>query len=199
MDTNFSYFTFSIFRGCSFNDFTEAVKNNVFYGRLLNQQKAILEHASHNCIDKYKDPSMGRVLEQFSWWQSRLYPDFVFLSSNRVDGLQTGCYSIQKYLKCDCINWSISNGDIPYPKNHFEFIGADGKERVVIAIKEEKWSFYEDGTPLLFEDVEFYKARRVRDRLNIDIITMYLKRLGVEFHKIDSMVSNCMTFTRTEW
>ena len=55
----------------------------------------------------------------------------------------------------------------------------EGYVRTVYAIKEFKWVFYEHGLPAYFEDLNNYKARRIKDRLNSRIIINYLEKQGV--------------------
>ena len=123
----------------------------------------------------------------------------MFLSSNRADGLQTGCYSFQKQLNCPYINISISTDKCLYPKNHFEYVSIDNKERVVLALKEDRWTFFQQGEPLPFETMDYYNNRRIKDRMNFAIIKEYLLKMGIDFYKIDSLVNDCTTYIRTDW
>ena len=50
MTDNFSFFTFSIFIGCSFSDFSDAVMNSSFYGGLIKKRKAHLKLHDNICI-----------------------------------------------------------------------------------------------------------------------------------------------------
>ena len=199
MINNFSYFTFSIFSRCSFLAFTEAVTNSEFHGGLLQRGKALLKYHDQLCLNDYINPETGSVLERFSWWTSALYPNRVFLSSNRADGLQTGCYSFQKQLNCPYVNISISTDKCLYPKNHFECVSIDNKERVVLALKEDRWTFFQQGEPLPFETMDYYNNRRIKDRMNFAIIKEYLLKMGIDFYKIDSLVNDCTTYIRTDW
>lgn len=191
MDNNFSFFTFSVFIGCSFQEFSEAIKKNAFYSELLEKKNAFLEPNYSLDLHEYINPERGFVLERFTWWTSMLYPNMVFLSSNLCDGLQTGCHYLQKELNCECINFSVSSSKGLYQKNHFGYISADGKERIVMAIKEEKWTFFQDGEPLPFENIELYKNKRIKDRINFAVINEYLMKLGIEFCQIDASIENC--------
>jgi hypothetical protein len=40
------------------------------------------------------------------------------------------------------------------------------------------WVFFEKGDLLPFEDANYYRARRKKDRLTPEIISTYLKRIG---------------------
>ncbi len=197
MTDNFSFFTFSVFFGCSFEEFSAAVLQS--YGDLLQKGKAYIKLHDDICLEKYFNPEIGCVLQQFTWWTSDLYPNIVFLSSNQGDGLLTGCYSIYDRLKCKYINFSVANKHCPYPKMAFKYTNADEEERIVMALKEDRWTFFQKGEPLPFENMEYYNNRRIKDRINFDIIKEYMLKLGIDFYKMDSSINNCTTFIRTEW
>ena len=199
MTDNFSFFTFSIFIGTSFSDFSDAVLKSPFYGGLLKKGKAHLKMHDNICISKYFNPDMGAVLAQFSWWASDLYPNIVFLSSNISDGLHTGCYSFHEILKCTCIRCSISTNKDSSPMMFFECIKSNGSKRVIMAIKEDRWTFFQQGEPLSIENTEYYNNSRIKDRINFSIIKEYLLNLGIDFYKIDSSINECTTYIRTEW
>ena len=50
--------------------------------------------------------------------------------------------------------------------------------RTVYAMLDNDWVFFEKGDPLPFEEVAHYRARRKRDRLNVDIVSSYIARSG---------------------
>ena len=130
--------------------------NSNFYGELIKKGKAHLNLYDNLCIDKYYNPKMGSVLAQFSWWSSALYPNIVFLSSNISDGLQTGCCSFRNILECACVRCSISTDNEASPMFLWEYIKPDGEERVIMALKEDRWTFFQQGEPLPFENLEYY-------------------------------------------
>lgn len=201
MDSNFSYFSFSIFKGCTFEEFTDAVLNHDFFKALLDKDKASFIPQDKLDLRKYIDPETGATLEHFSWWASESYPNMVFLSSNQADGFYSGCYSLRSRLGCSYVNFTVSQeGDLEsYNKNSFYYMGPDKKERVVYSLKEDRWTFYQEGDPLPFEDLSHYGKRRVKDRINFDIIKEYLLKIGIDFYKIDSQVTKCSSFIRAEW
>ena len=49
----------------------------------------------------------------------------------------------------------------------------------------DRWRFDMVGEPLPFEDVERYRARRVRDRFPHDLLDRYLQELGVSVFDAD--------------
>ena len=68
-----------------------------------------------------------------------------------------------------------------------------------MAIKEDRWTFIQQGHPLPFENIDYYNKRRMKDRINFEIIKEYLLKLGIDFYKIDSSINECTTYIRTEW
>ena len=70
---------------------------------------------------------------------------------------------------------------------------------MVLALKEDRWTFFQQGEPLPFENLEYYNNKRIKDRMNFAIIKEYLLKMGIDFYKIDSSVSDCTTYIRTEW
>lgn len=61
--------------------------------------------------------------------------------------------------------------------SYFQHFGKEG-ERVVYAINEYPWTFYEEGTPLPFEQLDRYKYRLKKDRLTEEMICDYMNALG---------------------
>ncbi|MDP9601783.1 UNVERIFIED_ORG: hypothetical protein J2W38_001569 [Variovorax paradoxus] len=64
------------------------------------------------------------------------------------------------------------------PINSFE-VDADGKpRRMVRAMKDDRWDFFQEGSPFGFERTERYASRLVRDRLTRDMVLDYLEAWG---------------------
>lgn len=53
-------------------------------------------------------------------------------------------------------------------------------ERTLSAVAVDgRWKWYESGAPLAFEDVSRYSARRIRDRLDRNLLIQYLDAFGI--------------------
>lgn len=140
-------------------------------------------------IREFCHPHVGGAHDDvFCCWQTLQYPDKVFFVSNSADGRQTLCRVLHLRLKCPYLQCCLSGG-ADYPFCSFHYTSADGAERDVLAYKDPQWTFYDRGTPLPIEDVSLYKSRRIRDRLNNDVILLYLERLGIKFELMDKDVS----------
>jgi hypothetical protein len=49
---------------------------------------------------------------------------------------------------------------------------------VYVSQEDARWNFFATGDPIPEENVEAYSARRKRDRLNEELMTQFLNRLG---------------------
>ncbi|MCR5395036.1 MAG: hypothetical protein K6E86_06565 [Bacteroidales bacterium] len=199
MNTNFSYFTFSVFQGCSFDEFTEVFVmqgfEESFEQKTVSVKKDVLQ------MSQYINPSYNRLPMKISWWSNPNYPNMVFLVSSDADGLYLRSRRRAAKMKCSLIRISMSVKTPNEPERlfWFQYISPDGKERVVYALREDRWIFYEEGEPLPFENLDYYKRRMIKERIGNDVIIEYLSKLGVNFFDIDSEVSQCMTLERTAW
>lgn len=200
MNTNFSFFTFSVFQGCSFDEFTEMFVNKGFEESFRN--KTVFVKKDKLSMQQYINPiEDGTKFEKFSWWSNPKYTNVVFLASNERDGLYLRCTREAVEMKCALIKVSMSTKTKDEPEGlfWFQYISPEGKERLVYALREDRWIFYEEGEPLPFENLDYYKRRMIKERIGNDVIIEYLSKLGVNFFDIDENVSQCMTLERTAW
>lgn len=189
----FSNFVFSIFK---YNDI-DNIRNIVMeiFKEKINKNMAYLTINDFN-IDNYIDSFEGNTLNDvFSFWKTSNYPDFVFFTSNSGDGRYTLCNVIHQKLECEYIQCTLRDGNKQIAPAYFFHYGNEKmKERDVLAYQDSKWVFYEKGTPLSFECIDYYKRHRINQRLNSDIIIRYLDNYGISFEKIDKDVENSFTF-----
>ena len=151
-------------------------------------------------ISDYYVPERGFIwLPKFSCWKSRHYSDKVFFASDSMDGMQPTCLNVREKIHCSLLICTFSNDGEQEPKYGIRYIKSDGGERVVQAMKEDRWTFSESGEPLSIEDLSLYKNRYVRKRINNEIIVMYLKRMGIMLDNIDDDVTASATYKLLEW
>lgn len=193
MSNNFDFFSLSIFTYSEMPIFLQAVKDTFFSDFAAG--RAIL-FADKLQVEKYYSPEVGGNHDDcFSFWKTLKYPNKIFLSSNSADGRFTLCNVLHLKLNCDFVLCRMS-GNIEYPLYDFEYTSASNERRSILAYKDPKWVFYESGKPLSFEDLNLYKNRLIKKRLNNDIIKQYLLQMGVIFEEIGVNVSESYTCIR---
>jgi len=74
-------------------------------------------------------------------------------------------------------DWS---GEKPDHYNLFDM----SHSRSVDVWLDERWRFEQHGTPLFFENEKYYRKKRIKDRLNQDILREYLWKLDVDLEGI---------------
>jgi len=98
---------------------------------------------------------------------------------NLADAYDSLIYVWNKRFKKQSITVRLSNdATSEYPHHEFKLRTKDNIERVVYSHVETKWEFYESGPIQAFENIEYYKQRKIRDRLNNEIINEYMAKLG---------------------
>jgi hypothetical protein len=99
--------------------------------------------------------------------------------SSVADGYSSMIMSISKTIPGTHLSVNVSRSDVAYPGNGISAVQAGKPIRTVYAMLDgDRWAFFQKGDPLPFEDVDRYRARRRRDRLTPEIISIYLERIG---------------------
>ena len=198
MNKNFNFFTVSIFCDCDYKDIVSAIyqikKTQIESNKIeIREEKSIIE-------EYYNPPSGGAHLPQFTCWESEKYPNKVFFISNYEDGLYTLCKAIHRIVGKILIICSLSNKtNISNPFFQLYYSDSNLNERSIMAYKDERWIFYEEGTPLYFENICNYKNKYIKRRLNNDIIIEYLKKLGIDLWEIDQSIVNSTAYKQNRW
>lgn len=106
--------------------------------------------------------------------------NIILMVSNKEDGLDALNYYISHHLLIDFYIISISDIKSSEVKNSLTYIKNGKCKRIIYAMKDPKWIFYEEGNTLWFENTDYYKSRHIKDRLNKAIIIEYCYKLGFE-------------------
>ena len=199
MNTNFDFFTLTIFRGCSMEQLTKAVENHPVLQGHINDKIANI-YPDILQIENYYNPEYNTLLK-FSWWESERYPGTTFLCCNLQDGMSSYSEFFRRSLECEIFRCRMSMDLSPqcYPCNTFSYTSSSGESRNVLTYTEGRWVFYESGNILPFENGEYYKNKYIKNRLNANILIEYITKLGYNFIDIDKNVIRCNTFERTSW
>lgn len=124
-------------------------------------------------------------------WEPKQNPDQTALFVNLQDAYSSLIHVWNHRYGKRSITLRLSNDAIyTYPHHEITVRTANGQERVVYTHLDSKWEFFETGPVQDFENVEYYKAKRVKDRLDNDIIDEYLKKLDFEIWSAEFYTSH---------
>ena len=193
MRQNFVSLELSIFDGCSFPSFVDIIKE--IYDRELKQERGCI-YSQKVDLDKYLTPTYGEY-PKFTCWNNYKYPNKIFLISS--DDKSSLAHVIHKKAGGNHIRILLTDIRMQFPAFHFHYSDSYFVERDILAYKEDKWVFYEKGTPLQIENTSYYKKRLVKNRLNSNIIEEYLIKLGICLWDIDSSIDNIITYEQNSW
>ena len=198
MTKSFSYFSISLFYDCDFKEIVSAI--NQIKNKEIKSGKIDVQEGS-TIVDKYLNPpSGGAHYPQFCCWESEKYPNKIFFISNYEDGLYTLCNVIHKHVRKNFIMCSLSNEEnTEKPFFQFYYSNSELRDRKIMAYKENRWVFYEDGTALDFENETYYINKIIKKRLNNEIIIEYLNKCGVNLWEIDMSIKNSITYVQKAW
>jgi hypothetical protein len=99
--------------------------------------------------------------------------------SSVADGYSSMIMSLSKTILGTHLSINVSRPDVAYPGNAISAVQAGKSVRTVYAMLDnDRWIFFQNGDPLPFEDIDRYRARKKRDRLTPEIISVYLDQIG---------------------
>lgn len=187
MNLDFDLFSFSAFQVGDLADF-EKVVVGMFDGKAMVE----VNHAPFVQED-YSNPEYNVKKRVFSCWKTKLCPNYIFFTSNLYDGWCSLYNCIHERLKCNSIFCRMSGGR-DYPAYFFYYLDNKMNERYIQSYRDDsRWVFYQQGTPLWFEDMSHYEKKMKKDRMNNEIIIDYLSKLGIDFMKIDENITGQFT------
>ncbi len=190
----FDILEISIFKGCSFSVFSDIVEN--IYCDEITKRKVVFSKTKL-CLNEYSERRYAGF-KKFCFWENANSPKTIYLISD-VD-ISSLCNVIHHRIRGVWVMCTFSNDSrVEYPCYKFHYSDSNFYDRDILAYKEDRWVFYEQGKPLAFENTDYYKNRLIKKRLNNEIIEEYLLKLGVNLWDIDSEVGQCMTYVQNAW
>lgn len=82
---------------------------------------------------------------------------------------------------------------------YYRFDGADIQRRSIMLYEEAGWQFSNNGEPLVFENTQYYQKRRLKDRINLDILLEYASSIGVPHGPEAKFGKGIFQFTWTDF
>lgn len=128
-------------------------------------------------VYKGRPPRGGAHLRRVLLYEPASNPGTTAMIANLEDGWMTLVNILAGKISGEHL-LVRSIDDDQYPLGDLE-VWTDGKsERYVRAMRDPKWEFYERGQARAFEDVECYRAKRIRDRVNRRVLLQCLRKAG---------------------
>ena len=139
-------------------------------------------------VDFKKVCSVKRIFNsdkvKFILFEPLTNPNVTVFFPNFPDGWYTLVLNYPRLFNKNAFQAGFTVGNTKkYPAYFFHyFFSGNGEnwQRTVQAIKEDKWIFFDGGTPLAIEDISNYRKRKITDRINNEIIIGYLKKAGYD-------------------
>ena len=150
----------------------------------------------------YED--IGSCIAQMVLWAPS--PAQTAIYGNQSDGFSVLCNILNHRFGYNVTNISltldldnkINSFDI-YLFRLFEFLGQNGKKRLVRVMQDPRWDFYEIGEPFPFEQTEKYKERIKKKRLTNDMILDYAEAMGYDVRNPEFWKSDNATYLEWSW
>lgn len=125
----------------------------------------------------------GAHLGKAIFFESLLLKSKTIMLSNSYDGWITLANHISSKTNSGHITFFITFDEKKENDAQYMFVNkiSEEEERVVYSMKEEsRWLFFQDGKPQSFENIEHYRKRRIKERLNVAILVDYCQKLGLD-------------------
>ena len=99
--------------------------------------------------------------------------------SNIIDGWETLCFQMSEGIGVNVFVFRFDVSKDECAMNSLLYMENGNAKRVIYAMKDPKWKFFQMGAPLWFENEDFYKEKTIAKRINKSIIIDYCKKLNV--------------------
>ncbi|EAM3017500.1 hypothetical protein GWV09_03235 [Salmonella enterica] len=77
--------------------------------------------------------------------------------SNIIDGWDSFCFQMSAGINANVFVFRLDNGKDTSVMNYLLYMENGVTRRVIYAMKDPKWKFFQMGEPLWFENADFYK------------------------------------------
>jgi hypothetical protein len=147
---------------------------------------AIGEQYSMRYIDNYTESIRSYYNQQYDAPQVKFLlfapksnSHTTIMFANIIDGYVNLIKYVSKQCDLEYYNISIFDDSQSQMMSSYHFhYHSKNRERHLLCYQDPKWVFFDEGEPLWFENISYYKQRIKKNRLNKSIIIEYLKSLG---------------------
>lgn len=190
---NSNFFVFSFLKE-KIENITEFIKN-------LKTQEIKFSYGNYTIEDIFEknscDDNVYQLPKNANNIKSIIYKNSISDGTVYISNIPDGWFMQSKYIAKEMnipfYYFRISIDGITESINQFYFIDYSldiPLERVVYAMQDPKWIFYESGKPLFFENTNYYINRIKKKRINKNIITEYCKKIDLDIQKDDFWISS---------
>jgi len=121
-----------------------------------------------------------------TFWTPASAPDKTAFMANLTDGWHSLCHILGTDGGLRTLYVRASTTQEKWPVTDFEYYQDGLSIRYVRAMKEDpRWEFFQKGQPLAEENLQRYRARRIRDRLTEQDVADIATKLGWPISKAD--------------
>ena len=154
----------------------EYVKDNFISA--IGDEYNVRNRGYKGVINEYYIQQYNAPKQQFVLFSPKSNPHTTIMYANIMDGYVNLIEFVAEKCGMEYYNISICDGTSQMMEAyHFHYYSSAGC-RHILCYQDPQWVFYEEGEPLEFENVELYKLRLKKKRLNKEIILQYLNHLG---------------------
>ena len=153
----------------------------------IKSVKELLEQMTLKGSSISQDIDINPLLDlQYAYGPSPMRATFFPITENTTimfpnvqDGWFTLFSSITKRRNAkSCYMKIMDLNKIVDASNYFIYC-ENSQERIVYTLKEDRWVFWEQGTPLAFENTAYYTAKQRKNRLSKEIMLEYCENLEI--------------------
>ncbi|MDD5974697.1 MAG: hypothetical protein PUC14_03035 [Bacteroidales bacterium] len=142
------------------------------------EQKFVIKTINKKSVDNFYIQAYSSEDVKFILYSPKSNPNTTIMYANIADGYIRRVKKLSELYDQEYYNVVIcTKNEERLDGYNFRYYSSTNC-RVVLCYQDYQWIFYEEGTPLPFENVELYKSRLKKKRLNKEVILQYLKYLG---------------------
>jgi hypothetical protein len=126
-----------------------------------------------------KAEKSGTVPRRIIFWEPIGHPNKTVMMGHHADGMAHSVFRLSEDSPYTWINVRIYDNPT-YPTCCFDYYSNHRRteRRLAASMQEDGWHFIEKGPVQPFENPAYYARHQIQDRLNREIVTEYMRKLG---------------------
>ena len=180
-------FSFAIV-DCSIINIKEYLEQQKSYDYRLVYENKDVETFYFNSM--YLEPIKGTAKGLF--FSPNIAPNLTLVLGNGTGSWGTLCNNLSSNLHIKNTQIMMQNVKLPEKSNRLSIYDSGKTIRTVFGFTGDynRMEFVNSGNPLPFENVEYYKKRRITDRINKNILIEYAEKIGFDLRNEHCLFSN---------